>query len=243
MNAAPWFTGPMLGLDFESTGVSVESDRIVTAALVQVGPGGASPQHFVVDPGVEVPEAAARIHGWSTERVRAEGGKPAEILDAVAADLALSMRRGTPVVGMNLSFDFTILDRELRRHGLPLLEDRIGAPTRPVIDVYVLDKQVSWRKGSRKLVDMAAHYGVALGDGAHDAVADVLASARIAYKIGRQYQQVGSMDLDELHDAQVRWRAEQQASLAQYFRNKGETERAESVNGAWPMIPFAGAGA
>lgn len=238
MNTAPWFASPMLGLDFETTGVDVEQDRIVTAALVEIGPGGASPSHFVIDPGIEIPDAAARIHGWTTERVRAEGGKPVELLEIVAENLAQSMRAGVPIVGMNLAFDFTVQDRELRRHGLATLEQRLGGPIRPVIDVYVLDKQISWRKGSRKLVDMAVHYGVELGEGAHDAVADVLAAARIAYKIGRGDERVGSMSLDELHDAQVRWRAEQQASLASYFARQGDAERAASVNGAWPMQPL-----
>jgi DNA polymerase-3 subunit epsilon len=229
----------MLGLDFESTGVDTERDRIVTAALVEVGPGGAQPHHWVIDPGVDVPESAARIHGWTTERVRAQGGDPREILGVLAGTIAALMGDGVPVVGMNLAFDFTIFDRELRRYGLPTLEDRLGGPIRPVIDVYVLDKHLSFRKGSRKLVDMAAFYGVPLApDAAHDAVADVLASARIAYKIGRQNERVGSMSIGELHDAQVGWRAEQQASLAEYFARQGKNERCD---GRWPMIPLAGA--
>lgn len=234
--STPWFASPMLGLDFESSGVNTERDRIVTCALVGVGPDGADPQHWVINPGIEVPESAARIHGWTTERVRAQGGDPAEVLNVVADALALSMGEGMPVVGMNLAYDFTILDRELRRHHLPTLEDRLGGPIRPVIDVYVLDKHVSYRKGSRKLVDMAAFYGVALDD-AHDAVADVLAAARIAYKIGRGNERVGSMSIGDLHDAQIGWRAEQQASLQAYFKSQG---RNEVVDGSWPMMPCQG---
>lgn len=228
----------MLGWDTETTGVDAERDRIVTAALVEVGPGGAQPHHWVINPGIEVPEGAARIHGWTTERVRAQGGKPAEILGVVAESLASAMRDGVPVVGMNLAYDFTILDRELRRHGLRTLEDRLGGPIRPVIDVYVLDKHLSFRKGSRKLVDMAGFYGVPLAlDAAHDAVADVLAAARIAYKIGRNNERVGAMSLDDLHAAQIVWRAEQQSSLQSYFRSQG---RNEVVDGSWPMTPFGG---
>lgn len=228
----------MLGLDFETTGVDTGQDRIVTAALVEVGPGGAQPHHWVINPGIEVPEGAARIHGWTTERVRAQGGEPAEILGVIAESLASAMRDGVPVVGMNLAYDFTIFDRELRRYGLRTLEDRLGGPIRPVIDVYVLDKHLSFRKGSRKLVDMAGFYGVPLAlDAAHDAVADVLAAARIAYKIGRNNERVGAMSLDDLHAAQIVWRAEQQSSLQSYFRSQG---RNEVVDGSWPMTPFGG---
>lgn len=228
----------MLGWDTETTGVDAERDRIVTAALVEVGPGGAQPHHWVINPGIEVPEGAARIHGWTTERVRAQGGEPAEILGVIAESLASAMRDGVPVVGMNLAYDFTIFDRELRRYGLRTLEDRLGGPIRPVIDVYVLDKHLSFRKGSRKLVDMAGFYGVPLAlDAAHDAVADVLAAARIAYKIGRNNERVGAMSLDDLHAAQIVWRAEQQSSPQSYFRSQG---RNEVVDGSWPMTPFGG---
>lgn len=235
---APWFASPMLGLDFETTGVDPETDRIVTAALVKVGPDGAQPWQAVVNPGVEVPEQAARIHGWTTERVVEHGRKPVEVLDAVAGALSAAMADGAPVVGMNVSFDFTILDRELRRWSLPTLEERLGGPIRPVVDVYVIDKHVSWRKGSRKLVDTAAFYGVELGAGAHDAVADTLAACRIAYKIARQNERIGSMGLGELHDAQVAWRAEQQASLQAYFARQGKDE---VCDGSWPVKPFGGA--
>jgi DNA polymerase-3 subunit epsilon len=233
----------MLGWDCETTGVRTDTDQIVTSALVKIGPGGAQTQQFVIDPGVEVPEAAARIHGWTTERVRAEGGKPAELLDVIAADLALAMRHGTPVVAMNCVFDFSMLTWELRRHGLPSLEERIGGPIRPVIDVYVLDKHVSYRKGSRKLVDMAAFYGVDLGEGAHDAAADTLATARIAYKIGVRHESVGALSVEELHDAQVTWAREQQVGLQAHFdRQRRATEERRIVPLGWPLYDACMAG-
>jgi DNA polymerase III subunit epsilon len=238
VNDTPWFAAPMLGFDCETTGVSPETDRIVTAALVKVGPEGAQPWQAVINPGIDVPEAAARIHGWTTERVVEHGRKPAEVLEVLAAALSAGLAGGTPVVGMNLSFDFTILDRELRRWGLPVLEERLGGPIRPVIDVYVLDKHVSYRKGSRKLVDTAAFYGVDLGADAHDATADTLAACRIAYKIGRNNERVGSMSIGDLHDSQIAWRAEQQASLQAYFKSQGKNE---ICDGSWPIKPFGGA--
>lgn len=238
MNDIPWFAGPMLGFDCETTGVNPETDRIVTVALVKVGPDGAQPWQAVINPGVEVPESAARIHGWTTERVVEHGREPAEVLEIVAATLSAAMAEAVPAVGMNISYDFTILDRELRRCGLPTLEQRLGGSIRPVVDVYVLDKHVSFRKGSRKLVDTAAFYGVDLGANAHDAMADTLAACRIAYKIGRQNERIGSMDIDDLHAAQIGWRAEQQASLQAYFRSQGKNE---TCDGSWPIKPFGGA--
>jgi hypothetical protein len=107
-----------------------------------------------------------------------------------------SGRSGCPVVGFNLCYDLTLLDRELRRHGRPPLEPGY------VIDAFVLDKHVSYRRGPRKLVDQCQHYGVRI-DGAHDAAADALAAARVAWRIAQRYPTVSGKTLPELHDAQA----------------------------------------
>ncbi|MBB4931384.1 hypothetical protein F4561_002204 [Lipingzhangella halophila] len=45
------------------------------------------------------------------------------------------------------------------------------------------------------------------------------------------------MDIDELHAAQVRWRAEQAASLQAYLRRSTNPEAVVDPN--WPIIPTA----
>lgn len=231
--SGPWFAQPMLAFDVETSGVSVTDDRIVTGALVWVGPDGARREQWVINPGIDIPKDAAAIHGWTTERVQKSGLPPSAVLETVAGFLADALRSGMPVVGMNLSFDLSMLECELERHGLLTLRDRLAAPIAPVVDVLVLDKQVdTYRKGGRKLTDLAAHYGVVLDD-AHDAASDALASARIAYKIGKRFPEIGSMSLTDLHAAQIGWRREQQRSLADYFARQGKNE---TVDGGWPLL-------
>ena len=64
-----WSLGPLLGFDTETTGVDPSGDRLVTAALVwRAAPraDGVRPQSvttWLADPGVEIPEAAAAVHG------------------------------------------------------------------------------------------------------------------------------------------------------------------------------------
>ena len=89
--AAPsWVTGPLLGFDTETTGVDPLGDRLVTAAVVSCGPLGADGARgrdvrtWLADPGVEIPEAAAAVHGITTERARAEGRPAAQVLEEVA---------------------------------------------------------------------------------------------------------------------------------------------------------------
>jgi hypothetical protein len=156
-----WFLGEMAPFDIESTGVDVESARVVTATVAQIVPGSetlVSSHLIAVD--VDIPEAATAVHGITTEHARENGKPAAEVLEAVAAQLAEVMANGIPVVGMNLQYDFTLLDRELRRNGLATLDARLGRPIGPVVDVFVIDKALDkYRKGGRKLVDMCATYG------------------------------------------------------------------------------------
>lgn len=231
-----WHNGPMLPFDTETTGVDVENDRIVTASLVSINGSNVTTDSYLINPGVDIPNEATAVHGITTEHAAAHGKPPAEVLDIIAADLALSLHRGIPVVGMNVAFDLTILDRDCYRHGVPTVTDRLdGAPLAPVIDVRVLDKQVEQRRrGKRKLTDLCEHYKVRI-DGAHDASFDAIAAARVAWRIAQKYPAIGTMPLPELHKHQIDWAFEQAASLQAYFRRSGKPDAV--VDGAWPIRP------
>jgi DNA polymerase-3 subunit epsilon len=240
---AAWFEGRLAGFDLETTGVDVETDRIVTACVVQCG-GGNPTQSFtwLADPGIEIPEGAAAVHGITTERARAEGRPAAEVVEQLVAALAESVLAGLPIVAMNASFDLTILDREARRHGVQPLVDIVGDDLR-VVDPRVLDKQFSRRKGRRTLSDLCEHYRVTL-DGAHSADADAIAACRVAWRLGTTVPQLGPMSLDDLHQAQIKWAESQGRSLAAYFRRTpGKESWADGVRTEWPLIPAQRGGA
>jgi len=238
-----WHLGRLAGFDLETTGVDVENDRIVTACAVQCG-GGHPTQSatWMADPGIEIPEGAAKVHGITTERARAEGRPAAEVVEQLVAALAECVLAGLPVVAMNASFDLTILDRETRRHGVQPLIDIVGGDLR-VIDARVLDKKVDpYRRGGRKLEDLCRHYKVAL-DGAHSADADAIAACRVAWKIAVQEPRIGSASLDDLHKWQIAWARQQAESLADYFRRTpGKESWADGVRTEWPLIPAQGGG-
>lgn len=255
--------GPLACWDTESTGIRVEEDRIVTATVGTLQPGtpwSVDTKSWLIDPGVEIPEDATAVHGISTVQAKEFGEQPAGALDVIAHDLARLFLARIPVIGMNVVFDFTILDRELRRHDLPTVEERIGGPLGPVVDVLVLDKWLDpYRKGGRKLTDLCGHYGVHIG-GAHDSAHDALAAARVAYRMALMSQwppeQLAHMYADRrkpldvvdrfvalagksaetLHRNQVGWRAEQCDGLRTYFDAKGLAH--DGVPGDWPCLPF-----
>ena len=217
--------------DLETTGVDVESARIVTACIAVLDATGEVVDRWdwLADPGIEIPEGAAAVHGITTERARAEG-RPAEF---VIAEIAQTLRTlfglGIPVVVYNAPYDLSLLDRECRRNELEPLVD----PS-PVIDPLVLDKAVDrYRKGKRTLEAAAQHYGVTLTD-AHDAGADAVAAGRVAQALARRYpDQLGVHEAPALHDLQVGWASEQAASFQEYMRRVKDPTFTDP--GHWPV--------
>lgn len=87
----PWHLGMMCAFDLETTGVDVETDRIVTACVAWLdGSGKAAPRvrTWLAWPGIEIPEKVTEIHGVTTEHAREHGLDAALVtLCSAAADL------------------------------------------------------------------------------------------------------------------------------------------------------------
>ncbi|HWU08961.1 MAG TPA: 3'-5' exonuclease [Streptomyces sp.] len=232
-----WISGPLLAFDLETTGTDVETDRIVTAAVVRLEADGSVSQErtWLLDPGVDIPEQASAIHGISTERAREHGVPAAAAVEEIARAVADGLRSGTPLVVMNARYDLSLLDRECLRYTVESVSERLGGPPSPVIDPLVIDKHVDkYRKGKRALHALCAHYGVPLDD-AHDARADAVAAARVVRRLGEKHQPVAVMPLEDLHSLQTDAAAEQSLSLQAYLRRTGDP--AAVVEPAWPLIP------
>ena len=82
-----WAGGPLVAFDTETTGVDVETDRIVAAYL---GDGSTSDLSWLVDPGIALPADATAIHGITTDEVRAHGRPAAEAIGEIVDALAHS---------------------------------------------------------------------------------------------------------------------------------------------------------
>ncbi|PKT71017.1 DNA polymerase III subunit epsilon [Streptomyces populi] len=232
-----WITGPLAAFDLETTGTDIETDRVVTAAVVRLELDGAvsTERTWLLDPGVAIPEEAAAIHGISTEQAREQGVPAALAIEEITHAVAEVLQAGTPLVVMNARYDLSLLDRECRRYGLEPLSERLGAVPSPVVDPLVIDKHIDkYRKGTRALHALCAYYGVSLDD-AHNARADAVAAARVVRRMGEKRQSIGTMPLADLHDLQVRAAAEQSASLQAYLRRT--TNPTAVVESAWPVIP------
>lgn len=224
-----WLDGRMCVFDLETTSADPEAARIVTACVGLVG-GGVEPsiRTWLADPGVDIPVEASAIHGVTTARAQAEGRPSVEVVAEIAFDLAEAWANGIPACAFNATYDLTVLDRELRRHGMPGMDGH-----GPIIDPFVLDRHVDpYRRGRRTLGATCDHYRIDL-DGAHDATADAIAAGRVAWRIGSLHPEIAAMSLAELQIAQATWHAERQVSFAAYLRRVGKP--ADDVCGDWPL--------
>jgi DNA polymerase III subunit epsilon len=228
-NAARW-ADTLAVFDLETTGIDIDTCRIVTAHVGVLGASGEvlEQQEWIVDPGVEIPTAASLIHGVTTERARLEGQSAPSAVGEIVAALADVAARGLPIVAYNASYDLSLLEREAIRYGIAPLP----GPA-PVIDPLVIDKAVDrYRRGKRTLAATAQHYGVALPN-AHDAGADAVAAGRVAQAIARAYPELAAIAVAELHARQVDWCREQAESYQAWRRSNGEPEF--TTSGAWPV--------
>jgi DNA polymerase III subunit epsilon len=224
-----WFD--TLGVfDLETTGIDVETSRIVSAHVgVLDGVGNLVEEwNWLADPGVEIPEQASAVHGITTARARAEGRPAAQVIAEIIEVLTSLFDRGLAVTIYNAPYDLSLLYYEAMRYDLePLTEPA------PIIDPLVLDRVVDkYRKGKRTLEAAAVVYGVDLVD-AHDASADAVAAGRVAQAMARLHPEVLGIEAGILHAQQVAWCAEQSADFQDYMRRTHNP--AFTTSGTWPQ--------
>ncbi|MBF4549486.1 exonuclease domain-containing protein [Pseudoclavibacter sp. VKM Ac-2888] len=221
--------------DLETTGIDTETARIVTAFIGDVvddGEGGVSvdgDMGLLVNPGIEIPERATQVHGITTEHAAAHGIDPGVAVTLLAASIAEAAGQGIPMVVFNAPYDFTLLDRELRRHGKPPLNmDGVI-----VIDPFVIDKFVDkYRKGKRTLSAVTGHYGVRL-DEAHTARADAVATGQLALLLMR-HPLVSDLRGEALNEAQ---RAAYLKQSTGFEAHRRRTDPDFTTKKHWPITP------
>lgn len=228
--------------DVETTGVDVAEDRFVQAFVGLMDSDGEwiEKREWIIDPGVEIAQGAIDVHGISNELVREKGVDPALAIEDIINCISWYLRTGKPeakrpLVAFNASFDLSMLTCEARRYGLDFQLE----PNQSVIDPFVIDKTIDkYRKGSRKLVDVAPIYGVPVEENAHDAGADCLMTGRIAWVMLKRWTE----PLTSLHNRQAGWAKDQRDSLQAYFARVDKLNEDGSpivVEQGWPILDRA----
>ncbi len=225
------FLAQALAFDLETTGIRVREDQPVSYALVHAQGTSYEIDHTLVIPEVPISPGASEKHGITVEQCRASGISLVVALEKIRDALLLASRTGIPLVGMNLSFDLTIVDHQLRQKlGEGLIELGWNGP---IVDAYVIDRFLDkYRKGKRTLGDLCRHYNVPL-DNAHDAAGDALASLLVARAAYERYPELAAIAPTELLASQEKWHIERQQSYSDWLVS--QRRRPIQVPKAWPI--------
>jgi DNA polymerase-3 subunit epsilon len=210
-----WYEGPLLGFDFETTGIDPLTDLPVQVALVWTSRRAIRSDTFLVNPDRDIPDAAVAIHGITTARARAEGCPLGQAVERLHAAFRIAAEQEIPVVAMNAGFDITIAECLFASAGLPTL------PWAAVVDPLVMDRHCDiYRKGKRRLDALCDFYGVRLTT-AHDAGSDAEAAVWLSRIIGDRYPECGNVPAAELTRRQAIWHHEWAVSYDSWRREQG----------------------
>lgn len=214
-----WYEEPILVLDTETTGLDAH-DRIIQLGLARFDRGKLlDTWSTLVWAGVEIPEAATKIHGIRTVDIASAPPWTAVLPKVIA------MSRGAHPAAYNEQFDKRMFSSEMARlqvdvRDLPL---PIFHPHHrwidPLVWVRSIDRFVKG-EGRHKLFKVCERRGISLPK-AHDAVADAVAAGQVLWDMRHE---IGDMTVTELlrqqqllADAQERqfaaWRARSQRGV------------------------------
>lgn len=232
VDPAHWTQGTLIGFDLETTGPDPHTALPVSFAIAEFREGELHvTETGLVNPGVPIPFAASEVHGIHDADI-ADAVQLKDFARPMIGRLVKLSKAGVPVVGMNIRYDLTIMD-VLARHYFGAGLEELGWHG-PVVDALVLDRRMDpFRRGKRRLTELAEHYMVGLDD-AHEAGADAEAAVKIVVAIANEYAKVGDLSLLPLHDAQVIWYRTWADDFSRYRVRKGDDPLAEEER-EWPI--------
>ncbi|MEE8408999.1 MAG: 3'-5' exonuclease [Myxococcota bacterium] len=198
-------TRPLVVFDLETTGLDVNSDRIVEMSCVKIAVDGTRDLHTRrMNPTIPISPSATEVHGITDADVANE---------PTFSQLARSLFEyfaGCDLSGFNIEhFDLPLLVREFARIDIEF-------PVKPVsiIDCY----KIFFRKEPRDLVAAYRFYCDRELVNAHSAEADTLATADVLMAQVRRYNDLPT-EIEALHefchpmqpdwidpDGKIRWR-------------------------------------
>lgn len=213
---AVWAEQKLAIIDFETTGLSPEEDRVIEVGVACFERGELrARKSWLVNPGIPVPEQARAIHNISDEDL---AGAPT--FAEVVAELAALVEDHLPVA-YNAAFDRAFLYAELGRAAAaghkrsatpPPAFDREVTWVDPLVWVRELHKD---ERGHR-LTEVCARLGISL-DTAHRADADAEATGRVLLALASKL----STSYGELIRLQGQYAARQSVDHAMHWRKRG----------------------
>lgn len=211
-----WLDLGFLAFDTETTGTDPSTDRIVTAALVHFHHGEpASQREWLMKLDVPIPPRSTEVHGITDAHSQQCGQDELQALTEIHQHITTS---GLPIVAFNASFDIAMLNANLVRHELPVIQGI------SVICPYVLDRQFDkYVKGSnqRRLMPTIQRYGLHFDDAHwHGAGADATITGRLFLAQMNKYETLREYQPARLGADIATWRDEQEAEFQAWLARK-----------------------
>ena len=158
------YDGPIIVLDFESTGLNTGSARIIEIGAVRLEEGTVTKElSLLVDPGEPLPGRITELTGITDNMLK---GQPSA---AEALPQLMEFIGELPVAAHNARFDISLLKAELRRLGMSF--------SSPVMDTLTYARKLYTDQKSYKLGTLCKKLHVSLKN-AHRAVHDAAATAQ-----------------------------------------------------------------
>lgn len=200
---AIWAKAAFAVIDFETTGLDPEHDRVLEMGIVQFDDGVLSARHnFLINPGIPVPEESRAVHGITDEELE---GAPrfSKIADEILEHLG-----GRLPVAYNADFDKRFLLAEFARVKRPIDGELPPAARNDTvwIDPLVWVRELHRGEKGHKLVDVCKRLGIDL-ENAHRASDDAEATGRVLLRLAQDMPETYS----ELIRIQSQYAAQQDA--------------------------------
>lgn len=175
-------------IDTETTGLDRTIARPIQLAWILASEAGETlieRSHLIVPEGFDIPPAATAIHGITTDRAIATG----ICFNNLMYRFNNSVFLADALVGHNLSYDFTVMKNELKRRGMNGHLTKLCEPVRVCtmhLGTQFCKLPEKDGKPGFKRPSLTELHTVLFGkphSGAHDALADVQATARCFFEL------------------------------------------------------------
>lgn len=207
-----------IAFDTETTGLDPNEDEIVTASILINENKKVEATEWLLKTSKESSEEAFEKHGISREAQIKDG----EDYVSSIKDIAKELLSADIVITANGAFDITMLQKSLDKYAP---DDDIDMSKVKMVDVQVIDKYTDkFRRGPRKLEDLAKHYGVSTNDSFHDSSYDAYITYQVFLKQLPKIKEFG-ISLDNLHIICEREYNYQKKNLAAYFKRVNKTAK------------------
>ena len=179
-----WAQAALAAIDFETTGLSPETDRVLEIGIACYDQGQQSAlKNWLVNPGVPIPEQARAVHRISDEELAV-----APTVQAVFGEVFEALKGRIPLA-YNAEFDRGFLLAEHRRLESAIeTQSELPPALRPDVtwlDPLVWVRELQREEKSKKLGDACARLGVSLQN-AHRAAGDAEAAAGVMLALAEQ---------------------------------------------------------